>query len=160
MCSLLVFFGIVLSVIMDVNAEKTGSADIIVDGSLLTHDDFSISAMTDLMIRGTHLMDGESGISKVGNGRIYVYGQTTANHKVDFVAVLMYVERYLKDTDGWGAVAAYSEDARDKYYVISDDTMKVDGGYYYRVHCEHFAGNDDEDMYDSAISYTDGIWIP
>ena len=105
-------------------------------------------------------MEGESGISKVGSGRIYVYGLTTADHIVDFVAVLMYVEK-LDESDGlWGAYADYTVDARDKYYVIVDDTLAVDKGYYYRVHCEHIAGNEDDRPYDTAVSATNGIWIP
>lgn len=148
----------ILSVSVNVRAED--SSNIIVDGSLLTQDDSSIGISSNHMLRGKHLMDGESGISKAGIGRIYVYGQTTANHVVDFVAVLMYVER-LDESDGeWGHVEAYTADARNKYYVIVDDTIKVDRGYYYRVHCDHIAGNDDEELYDEAVSYTNGIKVP
>ena len=150
----------VLSISVNVNAEGADSSDVTVDGSLLIHDDSSTGISSNAITRGKHLMEGESGISKVGNGRIYVYGQTTADHVVDFVAVLMDVERYIEKLDGWELVAPYTVDARNKYYIIVDDTLKVDGGYYYRVHCEHFAGNDDEEFYDEAISYTDGIWIP
>lgn len=105
-------------------------------------------------------MDGESAISKAGIGRIYVYGQTTANHEVDYVAVLMFVERLDESDEKWGHVEGYAVDARDTYFVNVDDTLKVEREHYYRVHCEHFAGNDDEEFYDEAISYTDGIWIP
>lgn len=145
---------------IDAYAEDIDGAGTIVDGSLLTNEDSSIGRTFNSTLRGKHLMDGESGISKAGNGRIYVYGQTTANHDVDFVAVLMYVER-LDESDGeWGHVKAYTADARNTYYIIVDDTLKVDRGYYYRVHCDHIAGNDDEQPYDTAISYTHGILIP
>ena len=159
-CSLLVLCCMVLSISVNVNAERTDSADIMVDGSLQTYDDCSTGTSFNSMTRGKHLMEGESGISKVGSGRIYVYGQTTADHIVDFVAVLMYVEK-LDESDGlWGAYADYTVDARDKYYVIVDDTLAVDKGYYYRVHCEHIAGNEDDRPYDTAVSATNGIWIP
>ena len=145
---------------MNTNAEGVDSADVMVDGSLLTYDDSSTGTAFNQMTRGKHLMEGESGISKAGSGRIYVYGQTTADHVVDFVAVLMYVEKLDESDELWGAYADYTGDARDKYYVIVDDTIKVERGHYYRVHCEHFAGNDDDKPYDEAISFTDGIWIP
>ena len=158
--SLFILCSMILGMPTNSNAEEMNGRDVVIDGSLLTNDDSSTGTSYSPAFRGKHLMDGESGISKVGSGRIYVYGQTTADHVVDFVAVLMDVER-LDESDGkWGHVAAYTEDARDKYYIIVDDTIMVDRGYYYRVHCEHFAGNDDEEMYDSAFSLTNGIWIP
>ena len=89
-----------------------------------------------------------------------MYGQTTADHDVDFVAVLVYVDRYDESDGLWGQIDARAKDARDTYYVVSTKTLKVDRGYFYRVHCDHFAGNDDEEFYDEAISYTNGIWIP
>lgn len=160
LCSILVLCCMIFSISTDVNAEGTGDSGVVVDGSLLTNENSSVGTSYNPMLKGKHLMEGESGISKAGIGRIYVYGQTTADHVVDFVAVLMYVER-LDESDGeWGHVEAYTADARNKYYVIVDDTIKVDRGYYYRVHCDHIAGNDDERPYDSAISYTDGIKVP
>ena len=37
-------------------------------------------------------------------------------------------------------------------------SLKVDRGYYYRVHCNHIAGN--EYPYEEDASFTDGILIP
>lgn len=145
---------------MNVNAKDGVNTEILVDGSYLTYEDYSQGTSTNSMFRGEHLMTGDSIVSKTGNGRIYTYGQTTANHDVDFVAVLVYVDRYDESDGLWGQIDARAKDARDTYYVISTKTLQVDRGYFYRVHCEHFAGNDDEEMHDSAISYTDGIWIP
>lgn len=162
--SVLSAFGILctiaLTVSMNAYAEEIEDAEILVDGSWLTYDDYSHGSSSNSLFRGEHLMDGDSIIAKTGNGRIYTYGATTANHDVDFVAVLVYVDRYDESDGLWGFVDGRAEDARDTYYVVSTKTLKVDRGYYYRVHCEHFAGNDDEEMYDSAISYTNGIWIP
>ncbi len=158
--SVLVLCSMFFMVSMNANAEDTRSGGIIVDGSYLTYDDYSYGTSVNPMLRGEHLMTGDSIISKTGNGKIYTYGQTTANHDVDFVAVLVYVDRYDESDGLWGQIHARAEDARDTYYIVSTKTLKVDRGYYYRVHCEHFAGNDDEEMYDSAISFTDGIWIP
>lgn len=160
LCSLLVLGSMVLGVSVNASAEEADGTEVIVDGSRLTHDESSKGTSVNPMLRGKHLMVGDSAISKAGNGKIYVYGQTTANHDVDFVAVLMYVER-LDEEEDWESFTSYAEDARNAYYVIADDTIEdVDRGYYYRVRCEHFAGNDDEEFYDEAFSVTDGIWIP
>lgn len=158
--SLFILFSIVLSGGMNVYAKNDEKTDIIVDGSRLTYEDYSYGTSSNPMLRGEHLMTGDSIITKTGNGRIYTYGETTANHDVDFVAVLVYVDKYHEDTGGWGQIDGRVKDARDTYYVISTKTLKVDRGYFYRVHCEHFAGNDDEEFYDEAISTTNGIWIP
>lgn len=159
-CPFFILCGIILSVSMNTKAEEEDSSEVIVDGSVLTQDDYSSGTSVNSMLRGKHLMDGESAISKAGIGRIYVYGQTTANHEVDYVAVLMFVERLDESDEKWGHVEGYAVDARDTYFVNVDDTLKEEREHYYRVHCEHFAGNDDEEFYDEAISYTDGIWIP
>ncbi len=158
--SLLAVVGMLLSVSVNVNAEEAIDAGTLVDGSYLTYEDYSHGTSENPMVRGEHLMTGDSIIAKTGNGKIYTYGQTTANHDVDYVAVIVYVDRYLEEEDGWGQVDGRVEDARDTYYVVSTKTLKVDRGYFYRVHCDHFAGNDDEEFYDDAISFTDGIWIP
>lgn len=160
MSALSIICAMTLVVSTDVKAEEVGDTGKVVDGSYLTHDNYSYGSTSNPMLRGKHLMDGDSIISKTGNGKIYTYGQTTANHDVDFVSVLVYVDRYDESDGLWGFVDGRAKDARDTYYVVSTKTLKVDRGYYYRVHCEHFAGNDDEEMYDSAISYTNGIWIP
>jgi hypothetical protein len=157
MSSLSVLGIMFITVSMDVSAEEMNK---LVDGSYLTYDEYSAGTSSDPILRGKHLMDGDSIITKTGNGRIYTYGQTTANHDVDFVAVLVYVDRYHEDTERWGQIDAHLKDARDTYYVVSTKTLSVDRGYFYRVHCDHFAGNDDEEFYDEAISATDGIWIP
>lgn len=145
---------------INVEAEDIGQLGRLVDGSYLTYDDYSFGSSSNQVLRGEHLMDGDSIITKTGNGKIYTYGQTTANHDVDFVAVIVYVDRYHEDTDKWGQIDGRVKDARDTYYVISTKTLMVDRGYFYRVRCEHFAGNDDEEFYDETESFTDGIWIP
>lgn len=158
--SLCLLCTMVLAVSVNVYAEDDKNMDKLVDGSYLTYDEYSFGTSSNPLQRGEHLMDGDSIISKTGNGRIYTYGQTTANHDVDFVAVLVYVDRYDESDGLWGQIDAHLKDARDTYYVISTKTLRVDRGYFYRVHCDHLAGNDDEEFYDEAISYTDGIWIP
>lgn len=160
LCSLLILCSMILCVSVNASAEGTDDTGVTVDGSLLIQGDSSTGKSSNSMLRGKHLMEGESSISKAGIGRIYAYGQTTADHSVDYVAVIMYVERYNEETDAWRQVDFFDNDARDTYYVNIDATLKVDRGYYYRVHCDHLAGNDDEKPYDEAFSVTDGIWIP
>ena len=43
-------------------------------------------------------------------------------------------------------------------YLSTAKSLKVDRGYYYRVHCNHIAGN--EYPYEEDFSVTNGILIP
>ncbi len=157
---ILVLCGMLLSIETCVKAEGLIDEEIMVDGSRLLYEDCAYGTSKNSMLRGEHLMSGDSIITKTGNGRIYTYGQTTADHDVDFLAVLVYVDRYDKSDGLWGQIDARVKEARDTYYVVSTKTLQVDRGYFYRVRCEHFAGNDDEEFYDDTVSFTDGIWIP
>lgn len=148
-------FGQVLNAAAEENDMK------LVDGSYLTMEDSSEgSTDSNPLLRGEHLMDGNSGISKAGNGRIYAYGATTANHEVDFIAVIVYVDQYNEKDDAWDQVATWTVEDENTYYVSTGKVVLVDRGYYYRVHCDHFAGNRADPMYDEDISFTDGILIP
>lgn len=143
---------------MNVNAEDNEREKI--DGSYLTMEETSTGTVqSNPLARGQFLMEGESTITRAGSGRIYVYGSTTANTTVDFVSVIVYVDQYCEEDDRWHQVDAWVEDDIDTYFVASSKTLRVDKGYYYRVHCEHFAGNEADYPYDSANSLTDGIWI-
>ena len=129
----------------------------IVDGSYLTTDETSTGTTSSKETRGIHLMDGECSITNAGIGRIYIYAATTANHEVDRLVVIIYVERYLEDVDAWGHAAAWVEEVTDDYYVATSKSLEVDPGYYYRVRAEHivFEGEESEETF----SYTNGIWV-
>lgn len=129
----------------------------IVDGSYLTTEESSTGISSNKMTKGTHLMTGECSITNAGIGRIYAYASTTANHKVDYALVIIYVERYLEDVDAWGHVDAWSEEVTDDYYVATSKSLDVEPGYYYRVRAEHivFVGDESEE----TASATDGIFI-
>ena len=71
----------------------------VVDGSYLTSADSSTGYTPKSDERGEHLMDGECSITKAGTKRIYTYGATTANHTVDALAVIVYVDQY-NEKDG------------------------------------------------------------
>lgn len=130
-----------------------------VDGSYLLSADSSTGHTANGMERGKHLMDGECSISKTGTKRIYVYGSTTANHTVDDVAVVVYVEQYDEKDDKWYQIDAFSKKVKDDYYAATSKSIQVDRGYYYRVHADHIVcmeGDPDEETF----SYTDGILVP
>lgn len=137
------------------NAEETSLKQ--VDGSYLTTQESAEGTTKDANTRGEHLMDGSCTISKAGIGKIYVYGQTTANHEVDKVEVSVYVEQYNAKTDNWDIIEVLNKGNENTYYVSTAKRITVERGTYYRVRSEHFVtkGNDLEE----TICFTDGIWI-
>ena len=129
-----------------------------VDGSYLTSADSS-TGYTPNNERGQHLMDGQCSITKSGTKRIYTYGATTADHTVDAIAVIVYVDRYNEKDGKWHQIDAYSKKIENDYYVATSKSIQVDRGYYYRVHAEHFVRMGEEPV-EETYSYTDGILVP
>lgn len=129
-----------------------------IDGSYLTTEEKSIGYTSSPDLRGVHLMDGESIISKAGISRIYAYGSTTANHDVKYIATIVYVDQYNEETGRWGQIDAWVAEDENTAYLSTAKSLKVDRGYYYRVHCDHIAGN--EYPYEENASTTNGILIP
>ena len=82
------------------NVKADDSAPKSVDGSYLTSADSS-TGYTPKDERGKHLMDGQCSITKSGTKRIYTYGATTADHTVDAIAVIVYVDQYNEKDDEW-----------------------------------------------------------
>lgn len=146
------------SSIVNVGAEETTNRK--VDGSCLTMEESSTAeTFYNPLLRGEHLMDGTVTISRAGVKKIFVYGATTANHTVDKLAVLVYVEEYNSEEDRWEQIDYWVAEEENDYYVVTQKTVWVDGGHYYRARCEHFAGNNDEALIDSSGTITDGIWV-
>lgn len=157
-CMLAVVCTMLFGQVLDTAAEETEQR--LVDGSYLTMDDSSEGfTESNPLLRGEHLMDGNSGISKAGRGRIYAYGATTADHDVDYIAVIVFVDQYNEEEDYWGQVATWTVEDENTYYVSSGKVVIVERGYYYRVRCEHFAGSK-SDLIDTDASFTDGIFVP
>lgn len=153
---MVVLFSVMLfGQVVTVSAE---SRETIVDGSKLTMEDsaegFTVSNPN---VRGQHLMDGNSGISKAGRGRIYAYGATTANHDVEKIAVIVYVDQYNEATNNWEQVATFTAEDFNTYYVSVGKVVLVERGYYYRVRCSHYAGNPSLNEVDTDASFTNGI---
>lgn len=130
-----------------------------VDGSYLTNEDYSEGHSSDSLQRGKHMMDGECSITKAGRDEIYCYGATTANHEVDKLAVLVYVDQYQEDIGEWWQIDAWVEEATDNYFVATGKSIVVDRGYYYRVHADHFVV-DGDDPVEETFTVTDGIYLP
>ena len=103
-------------------------------------------------------MDGECSITKAGRNRVYAYASTSANMEVNYIATIVYVERYMEDVDAWGQVDWWFEEVTDDYYMSTAKTITVDRGYYYRVRADHLAG--DSVPYDETASFTNGILVP
>ena len=104
-------------------------------------------------------MTGECSISKAGTKRIYAFGATTANHEVDYLAVIVYVDQYNEETDEWWQVDWFVEEDTNDYFVYASKSITVDRGYYYRVHADHLVQKGDDPM-EETFSYTNGIMVP
>lgn len=141
------------------NVKADDSAPKSVDGSYLTSADSSTGYTPKNNERGKHLMDGQCSISKTGTKRIYAYGSTTANHTVDAVAVIVYVDQYNEKDDEWYQIDAFSKKVENDYYSATSKSIQVDRGYYYRVHAEHFVRMGEEPI-EETYSYTNGILVP
>lgn len=156
-CSLTLLCGMVFE-----TADVVKAADeslVCVDGSYLTMESGSSGSTSSGLERGKYLMDGDSVINTSAIGQIYAYGATTANRTVDYVGLIVHVDRFNPQTGRWSTVNTWTVEKRNTYGVTSGKTLVVERGYYYRVRCDHFAGNDAEFPYDSDVSFTDGIWI-
>ena len=158
LCSLAILFTVTTVSVLDVNASESEKK--IVDGSVLTTEESSTGYSSSPNERGVYLMTGECTISKAGLTRVYAYASTTANKEVDYIATLVYVERYNEEKDGWGQVDWWVEETHDDYFLSTAKTIKVDRGYYYRVRANHIAGDYDDYPYDETASFTDGILLP
>lgn len=153
MSSLMVFCMVMGVSILNVKA----SDEKMVDGSYLTTEETS-TGYASSRTRGVYLMDGECSITKAGRNRVYAYGSTSANMKVNYMMTIVYVERYMEDVDAWGQVDWWMVEEENDYYMSTSKTITVDRGYYYRVRANHIAG--DFYPYDEAASFTDGILVP
>lgn len=140
-----------------VNAEASEDVNKKVDGSYLTTEDSSTGYSSNSNTKGIYLMTGDCTISKAGRGRVYAYASTTANQEVNYIATIVYVDRYLEDVDAWGQVDWWMEKAENDIFLSTAKTITVDRGYYYRVRAYHIAG--DEYPYEETASFTDGILI-
>ena len=99
------------------------------------------------------MIEGICKISGAGPGRIYVYGMTIAERKVDFLSIIAYVERYDEETGRWVSVNARRQDPFETQYLDWRKIMPLESGQSYRIHCEHLAG--DDYPYESVFSLSE-----
>lgn len=151
----LAFCSIVTTSVMQTEASEAKLRK--VDGSYLTMEDSSTGSTEDDKTKGIHLMTGDCTISKAGRGKVYAYASTTAEHEVNYIATIVYVDRYLEDVDEWGQVDWWMEKTENDIFLSTAKTVYVDGGYFYRVRAHHIAGN--EYPYEETASVTNGIWV-
>lgn len=155
LCSFAVLGSMILSSGINVSATENEK---VVDGSSLTTNEESVGFTPESLTRGEHLMTGECSISKAGTKRVYTYGATTANHTVDYLAVIVYVDQYNEALDRWEQIDAWAEQGKNDYFICTSKSITVDRGYYYRVHADHLVEKDG--VGEETFSYTDGILVP
>ena len=147
-----------LTTISGLRVEASEIEEKVVDGSVLTTADSSTGYSTPSLARGEYLMTGESTITKAGLTRIYAYSSTTANREVNYMATIVYIDRYNEEEDYWGQIDWWMVEANNDYFLSTAKSLKVDRGYYYRVRANHIAG--DQYPYDETASVTNGIFLP
>ena len=155
-CSMTILSAVIVTSAVEVNASE--SEPKVVDGSALTADESSTGYSDPPRARGEYLMTGECTISKAGLTRIYAYASTTANKEVEYMATLVYIDRYNEEEGYWGQVDWWFEETHNDYFLSTAKSVKVDRGYYYRVRANHLAG--DQYPYDETASVTNGIFLP
>ena len=148
-CTLIMLAGIVVASTVD---SQAASEKPMIDGSYLTHDDESVGYDTK-KTRGEDLLVGYSKCVEVGPGKFYGGGSTVAVHTVNEVGVGVSVERAQKGDDCWEGYDAWLKFNQNADRVSSSKMLEVEGGYYYRISCVHFSGND------MSSSFTDGVYI-
>ena len=124
----------------------------VIDGSKLTHEEESSGDDTKIT-RGVDLLTGYSKCTKLGKGKIYAGGTTIAAQVVKSVQIVVIVERAKEDDTEWSYYDDWRKENKNTNRAMSNRTLYVDGGYYYRVRCTHVANSD------MSSSFTDGIYI-
>ena len=124
----------------------------VIDGSKLTHEEESIGYDTKIT-RGEDLLTGYSKCTKLGKGKIYAGGTTIAAQVVKSVQIVVIVERAKEDDTEWSYYDDWRKENKNTNRAMSNRTLYVDGGYYYRVRCTHVANSV------MSSSFTDGIYI-
>ncbi len=158
----ILFSAVILGSVTAISALDVKASEMeqkVVDGSVLTTDESSTGYSSSSNPRGIYLMTGECTISKAGLTRVYAYASTTANQEVDYIATIVYLDRYNEKEEYWGQVDWWMEETHNDYFLSTAKTIKVDRGYYYRVRANHIAG-ESVDSYDETGSATNGILLP
>mgnify|MGYP004471036171 FL=1 len=124
----------------------------VIDGSELTHEEESIGYDTKIT-RGEDLLTGYSKCTKLGDGKIYAGGTTIAAQVVKSVQIVVIVERAKEDDTEWSYYDDWRKENKNTNRAMSNRTLYVEGGYYYRVRCTHVANSD------MSSSFTNGVYV-
>ena len=124
----------------------------VIDGSVLTHEEESIGYDTK-STRGVDLMTGYSKCTKLGKGKIYAGGTAIARQVVDSVQIGVLVERAKEEDTEWSYYDNWHKENKNTNRAMSNRTLYVEGGYYYRVRCTHAANSD------MSSSFTNGVYV-
>ena len=123
-----------------------------IDGSYLTHEEESIGYAVPLT-RGDDLMTGYSKSSRLGAGVLYAGGTTIAAHECEEVGIIVIVERAVEGDTAWEFYDTWEVVNANATRASSGVRMEVEGEYYYRVRCLHWANGD------VSSSETAGVFI-
>lgn len=148
-CALVLTLGLACGAVQET---KAASTDPILDGSYLTHDEESIGYDTKVT-RGVDLLTGYSKCVVLGEGEIYAGGTTIAAQVVASVQIGVTIERAKEGDDAWEIYDGWIKESVNTDRVSSNRTLQVEGGYYYRARCTHFANSD------VSSSFTNGVYV-
>ena len=124
----------------------------VIDGSELTHEEESIG-YDQKVTRGKDLLTGYSKCVKLEDGKIYAGGTTVAAQVVDSVQIAVLVERAKEEDTEWSYYDNWKKEKKNTNRAMSNRTLYVEGGYYYRVRCTHVANSD------MSSSFTNGVYV-
>lgn len=133
---------------------------LVVDGSLLTHDDSAeVTELfewkfddpeSEVAPLGTYYAKGHAGISKVSSKSAYITARTDCYEKCDKVEAEVNLQRLENNT--WYYVTSRSKTGKNTGSVKVSDTVSVKSGYYYRVVSFHSATKNGKTETGSATS--------
>lgn len=126
----------------------------VVDGSLLTSDLEAVDRFETVQ-RGAFLSMGMSMLSNLGDGLIYIGGETYCYRASDKVKMNLYLERLVGDS--WEPVINKNKTEKDTYFAGNGVHLTVDTGTYYRVRGTHIAIYENES--ESCYTITNGLYI-
>lgn len=121
-----------------------------IDGSYLT-DEESSEVTVESLTKGIYLQSGSATVVRKGVGYLAAGGSTIARKTVGKITVVVRVERLVNGV--WKTYTSWSATRENAMSVYTSKSMSVPTGYYYRTCCSHYAASD------TAISYSDGIWV-
>ena len=126
----------------------------VVDGSVLTDEDFSESLIYN-PARGNILNRGVAQIANNGNGSVNAYGAVLPAVKCDTLRLEMTIQRLVGGS--WANVKSYSDIVYNSSLLSKSYNYSVAGGYYYRgkAACIATKGGTTE----TQMPVTNGIWI-